>query len=263
MRLLAFAGGFWLLTVSHAAAAICTLLVDAGGKVLHESGACDARISPASTFKVPLAVMGFEAGILHNPHAPVWPYREKYRAARAQWKRPVDPAYWLKESVVWFSQQLTQQLGMLEFQRYVDVFGYGNRDLSGDPGQKNGLTQAWLGYSSLQVSPREQTIFLRRLLNRALPVSRAAQEQTIAAMPVFAADGWVVHGKTGSGFQRAGNGVNTSQRFGWFIGWAEKPGRQAVVFARLTMPNDGKAVAAGPPTRDGLLADLPGLLAQN
>jgi len=244
----------------------CTLVVDAAaGRVIHDSGDCDTRNSPASTFKLPLAVMGFDAGILIDPHTPVWAYRAEYRASRDEARRDTDPTYWLKESIVWYSQQLTLKLGMPGLRRYVDGFGYGNRDLSGDPGRNNGLTQAWLGYSSLQISPREQTVFLRRLLERSLPASRAAQDKAIASMPGFStADGWTVHGKTGSGFLRgAGGGVDRARPFGWFIGWAEKLGQRTVVFARLRKLDGGPAMGAGPQTRDGLLADLPGLLAKN
>lgn len=91
----------------------CTLLVEAAaGRVIHESGDCATRNSPASTFKLPLAVMGFDAGILKDPHAPVWPYRAEYRASRDEARRDADPTWWLKESIVWYSQQLTLKLGM-------------------------------------------------------------------------------------------------------------------------------------------------------
>lgn len=245
-------------TYNAAAAATCTLVVNAvDGNVLHESGDCASRISPASTFKLPLAVMGFDAGILQDTHKPVWPYRREYRASREEARQDTDPSYWLKESIVWYSQQLTLKFGMPAFQRYVDGFDYGNRDLSGDPGKKNGLTQAWLGYSSLQISPREQVVFLRRLLHRELPASWAAQEKAMASLPVFPADGWAVRGKTGSGYQRGiGGDVDRRRPFGWFVGWAQKPGRDTVIFARLSKLDGGPAMGAGPQIRDSLLADL-------
>ncbi|WP_341893970.1 class D beta-lactamase [Ferrovibrio terrae] len=263
LKSLAAVCGLLLLPICDVAvAATCTLVVNAAdGRLLHESGDCASRNSPASTFKLPLAVMGFDAGILKDPHKPVWSYRQEYRASREEARKATDPSYWLMESIVWYSQQLTLKLGMPAFRRYVDGFDYGNRDLSGDPGRKNGLTQAWLGHSSLQISPREQVVFLRRLLDRALPVSRTAQDKAIASLPVFTAmDGWAVRGKTGSGYQRGpGGNVDRTQPFGWFVGWAEKPGRDAVVFARLRKLDSGPAMGAGPQTRDSLLADLPKL----
>ncbi|WP_395665412.1 penicillin-binding transpeptidase domain-containing protein [Methylocella sp.] len=61
-------------------------------------------------------------------------YRAEYAATRESWRADVDPTSWLANSVVWYSQKLTRALGMETFQRYVDAFDYGDRNLSGDPG---------------------------------------------------------------------------------------------------------------------------------
>jgi len=53
---------------------------------------------------------------------------------------------------------------MEKFKTYVNMFDYGNKDLSG------GLTQAWLS-SSLKISPQEQIIFIKNLLDRKWPLS--------------------------------------------------------------------------------------------
>jgi beta-lactamase class D len=242
----------------------CTLLVDAatGDALVKQGDGCDVRNSPASTFKVALSVMGYDAGILRDAHAPAWPYKEEYKAWRESWKQTTDPTYWLKESVVWYSQQLTQKLGMKRFQRVVDAFDYGNHDLSGDPGRHNGLTRAWLS-SSLQISPAEQIAFLRKLLARKLPVSARAQEMTMEIMPTFPlADGWTVQGKTGTGEQRKADGaLDDDRQFGWFIGWARK-GDRLLVFARLIKDQTHIESPAGFRARDTLLADLPALLAR-
>lgn len=100
----------------------CMLVVEAdSGKVLAKEGdGCATRVSPASTFKVPLAVMGFESGILKDAHDPVWPFKKEYPSWREAWKQPVDPTYWQDQSVVWFSQELTRKLGKDNFQKYTD-----------------------------------------------------------------------------------------------------------------------------------------------
>lgn len=264
LKILAAVCGLSFVPVHDAAAAvICTLVVGAAdGQVLHESGDCATPNSPASTFKIPLAVMGFDAGILQDAHAPLWPYREDYKAWNARSKKATDPASWLQDSVLWYSQVLTRRMGMPGFRRHVDGFGYGNRVLAGDPGQDNALTHAWLN-SSLQISSREQVAFLRKLLARSLPVSHPAQDMTIAIMPVFpGGNGWTVYGKTGSGFQRKADGaIDRSRAFGWFVGWAVKE-RRTVVFARLVRDAGGNAAGAGPQTRDGFLADLPDLVSR-
>src|SRR5690606_164237 len=117
---------------------------------------------------------------------------------------------------------------------------------------------------SLKISPDEQVDFLRRFLAGRLPISEHGLAMTQAITPRFeAADGWVIHGKTGSGRMRDEAGKPDSKRpLGWFVGWAEKEGRR-VVFARLLV--DDKPQGDTPISfivRDGLIADLPGLLAE-
>lgn len=252
-----------LLASPALATPVCTVLVEVdGGKVLAQQGPqCETRNSPASTFKIALAVMGYDAGILSDEHAPAWPYKAEYDAWMDSWKTTIDPTSWLRESVVWYSREITHRLGPEKFQHYVDAFDYGNRDLAGDPGQNNGLTSAWLG-SSLKISPLEQTAFLRKLLNHQITVSNQALDRTIAIMPQFPlADGWTVHGKTGTGFQQNPDGQRDRDRqFGWFVGWAEKADRK-VAFARLIKDDVKIEQAAGPRARESLLGDLPQLLA--
>ncbi len=245
------------------AAPVCTLLVEAeSGATLARQGAqCGTRNSPASTFKIALALMGFDAGILSDEHHPAWPYKPEYEAWMESWKTTVDPTGWLLNSVVWYSREIARRLGAARFQSYIDGLDYGNRDLSGDPGKNNGLSNAWLS-SSLKISPVEQTAFLRKLLSRQLAVSKEAMAQTEAIMPQFPLpDGWTVRGKTGTGFQPRPDGASDRDRqFGWFVGWAQK-GARRVVFARLVKDDAGNEEYAGPRARNSLLADLPRLLA--
>jgi len=247
-------------SVTNAALAgpACTLLVDqASGATLSKNGPCDIRNSPASTFKVPLALMGYDAGLLIDEANPAWPYRDEYRSSQERGKRSVDPTFWMHESIVWYSRVLRKNLGAARFSKYVNAFEYGNRDLSKDGPDGDGLPPAvWIS-SSLAISPVEQTVFIRKMLSDSLPVSARAHQMTRAIMATFdLPDGWKVHGKTGSGSQQA----NPALQFGWFVGWAERY-NQRVVFARLIKDDMPVDAPGGLRARDSLLADLPQLLA--
>ncbi|SMH56321.1 beta-lactamase class D [Azospirillum lipoferum] len=241
---------------------VCSVVLDAAsGAVLFREGPCGTRFSPASTFKVPLALMGYDSGILEDEHRPVWDYRPEFNATDRE-KKTTDPTIWERDSIVWYSQEITRRLGMKRFQGYIDRFDYGNRDLTGDPARKDGLTRSWL-MSSLAVSPDEQARLLKRLLDGALPVSERAQRMTMAILPQFAAaDGWAVRGKTGSGWLRNASGVkDPTLQLGWFVGWAEREG-QRVVFARLESGAIQSDKFAGLVVREALLAGLPGMIAR-
>ncbi|WP_198430612.1 penicillin-binding transpeptidase domain-containing protein [Roseobacter sp. TSBP12] len=41
-------------------------------------GLCDKRISPASTFKIAISLMGFDSGILTGSERPEWPFKVGY-----------------------------------------------------------------------------------------------------------------------------------------------------------------------------------------
>ncbi|EGP54206.1 beta-lactamase class D (plasmid) [Agrobacterium tumefaciens F2] len=217
---------------SAAHAQECTLIVEAQtGATVEEKGACDKRYTAASTFKVALALMGYDAGILTDAHTPLWNWQEGMRAP-ARDKKPVDPTIWQADSVLWYSRELARILGVQRFSAYVAALNYGNMDVSGERRKGNGLSHAWI--TSLAISPREQTTFIRRLLAHELPISPAAIGQTMAIVPLFnTKSGWRVHGKTGSGWTRDNNGqIQRNRPEGWFVGWAEREGR-VIVFARL------------------------------
>lgn len=241
----------------------CRLLMDsASGEILLREGPCDVRRSPCSTFKVPLALMGFDAGVLKDAHHPEWDYLPEYSSNRPEEQTRINPTSWEAISVVWYSQKLTRALGMKTFQKYVDQFQYGNRDLSGAPGQNNGLTNAWL-QTSLLISPDEQAAFVQKLLKRKLGVSSHAYEMTEAILPQFPAeDGWTLTGKTGTGFQEKADGTpDRKKQLGWFIGWATK-GDRRVIFVEFIMDDTPQETYAGLRARAGLIKALPGLLAK-
>lgn len=246
-----------------AAATLCTMVADAAdGRVLLEQGACRARVTPASTFKVPLAVIGFDSGILKDAHSPVLPFRAGYVDWGGQdWRQPIDPTQWLKYSVVWYSQVIAHRLGEQRLSTDTARLGFGNADFSGDPGRHNGLDRAWIG-SSLKVSPAEQVVFLRKLVTGQLPVSAEVMTQAQALVEIRSAeDGWQVHGKTGTAYPRRPDGaLDKAHAWGWYVGWATREGR-TLVFARLTQDEREERTSGGIRTRDGLLRDWPALAA--
>jgi beta-lactamase class D len=240
----------------------CTVILDAAtDKPVYREGTCDQRFTPMSSFKLPLALMGYDSGVLADEHAPLWPYKAEFKGRKRE-QKSVDPTIWEADSIVWYSQEITRRLGEGKFADYVSKFDYGNKDVSGAPG-KQGLTHAWL-MTSLKISPDEQAKFVSRMLAGKLPVSAKALEMTQKIIPMFqSGDGWVVHGKTGSGWMRNSKGeIDRNRPIGWFVGWAEKDGRQ-LVFARMKISPKAVKSPFGPMLRAAFVKDLPGLIKGN
>lgn len=223
------------------AAKECFIATDLNGKIIEEIGDCNIRVSPASSFKIPLAVMGYDSGIFVDATHPAWPYEQHYIAVLPTHKQTLNPTTWMKYSAIWYSQELTKKMGMEKFKAYVTAFDYGNKDVSGDAGQDNGLIDSWIN-SSLKISPKEQLTFLRKLIQYQLPASKNAQSLTHEILfNEEIANGWKLYGKTGS-----------ADNAGWYVGWVNK-GDQTLVFAYLlqdSIPIKNPTEYAGPRARE-------------
>jgi len=196
--------------------------------VLRSSEArCAERTSPCSTFKVPLALMAFDAGILADAGSSLtW---DGTVTSREVWNRDHTAASWMENSVVWFSQRLTPMLGTDNVKSYLARFDYGNQDMTG------GLTTAWLS-SSLKISPDEQLLFLERFWRDELPVSKHAVDVTKQLTLVdTSASGWTLHGKTGSGHVgSSGAKPDATLWQGWFVGHVARGDREYVFVTAYT-----------------------------
>ncbi len=171
------------------------------------------KVTPCSTFKIILSLMGYDSGILKDEKIPIWDFQEGYDDYLESWKASQTAQSWMKNSCIWYSKVIASKLGLERMQHYLQLLEYGNQDLSG------GLTQAWVN-SSLKISPKEQVNVLRNMIQGNLSISNHSVQMTkmllfIEELP----NGWKLFGKTGwSGSKPVGKNFQT----GWFIGWVEK-----------------------------------------
>jgi beta-lactamase class D len=110
------------------------LLHDQTGKLwIHNPNRAQNRYIPASTFKIPNALIALETGVADGPDftlsrdttlAPAKPYWPK------SWKRDHTLATAFQNSVYWYYQEIARRIGKDRMQRYVEAFEYGNHTLS-------------------------------------------------------------------------------------------------------------------------------------
>jgi beta-lactamase class D len=182
---------------------------------------CALRVAPCSTFKVPLAVMAFDRGILQDENTTFkWDGVDRGRPAV---NRDTSAADWLKCSVVWYSQRITPQLGPEMIKSYLAKFDYGNQDISG------GLTNFWLG-SSLKISADEQLRYLERFWTNGFSVSQRATDLTKKLIYLETGpSGERLSGKTGSH-------IYGQEELGWFVGHLDGPWGEYLMVVNLTGP---------------------------
>lgn len=258
LHALALALPLFILSAPAQAKMLCTVVADFDvAKIVSEDGDCRTRVTPASTFKIALAIIGVEDGFLKNAHEPVLSIEAGDPDWVAEWRAPTDPARWLKYSVVWYSQRIARHLGQEKFAAYVQALDYGNADVSGDPGKNNGLERSWIS-SSLKISPVEQVNFLSRFLTGRLPISADAGEHIFGIIEATKLpEKWTVYGKTGSAFPRKKDGsLDRARGWGWFVGWVTN-GRHTYVFARLDQDEQRESEPGGLRARQKFLDAWP------
>lgn len=226
-----------------AGAGTCFKLIQiSSGQVVEEinSKLCAQRYSPNSTFKIPLALMGFEKGLLTTEDQVIkW---DGKKHSRTELNQDQTPRTWMDRSVVWVSQWLTPQLTEPVIQKFLKDFNYGNQDFSG------GLSKAWLD-SSLKISPDEQITFLSQLWNGTLSLSAATTEKTKKILFIQRLDsGAELYGKTGTGCLSQGCDKKPGLMQGWFVGFL-KTKKEAYAFAAYSADQKKHSEPAGPRLR--------------
>lgn len=225
----------------------CFLLFEegAGERARSPATACERRLTPASTFKIPHALAALDAGVIDGPKTR-FAWDGKPLAIEA-WRRDHTLETAMRYSVVWYFQRIAERLGLPREEEYLERFGYGNARTGG------ALTSFWLG-GDLLISPVEQMAFLRRFFSGALVVrpEALATTQAILVQPpgtVFNSMGehpfdapWphgtALRAKTGSATDRSGSEVR------WLVGQVRRGGRSWIFVTCVTGGTDLPADAA-------------------
>lgn len=199
---------------------------------------CRIQYAACSTFKVPLAVMAFESGILKDEHT-VFEWDGK-KHERPEANQNHNAKSWMQESIVWYSQRITTKMGAKDLKNYLDRFDYGNRDISA------GITEAWLVSPSspgpaLKISAYEQIEFLRKLWTNQLPAMRRSMQITRELTYLETSpNGYKLHGKTGSKFIDS----DGKMQLGWFVSHVQNAENE---YLAVTNIKDTEPLDSSPP----------------
>ena len=135
--------------------------------------ACAIRLSPASTFKIPHALVALETGVITPETLQRWD-GTKY-TNRSPWEKSHTLESAIQNSVVWFFQRTAVSIGPDRMRGFLERFRYGNADTSGPP------DQYWLN-GRLRISADEQVAFLRRFYANDLGITASHHAAVRRAM---------------------------------------------------------------------------------
>lgn len=168
-----------------------------------------ARYLPASTFKILNSLIGLETGVIADEDDVIaW---DGTPQPVETWNQDHSLESAIRESVIWYYQELARRVGEERMRQWVEAVGYGNADISG------AIDTFWLE-GALRISADEQVDFLRRFYFGELPFSARSVEIVKKILVLEETEEYRLSGKTGSV-------VRGVEYVGWFVGYLEKDGQ--------------------------------------
>jgi Beta-lactamase class D len=149
--------------VQTSAAESCVMIqeLNANRALTTRGSACSTRLSPASTFKIPHALVALETGVV-TAQSVEKPDGTRYEQ-QPKWNREHTVISALRPSVLWVFRRIAPRIGAERMREWLAKFDYGNRTVSGP------ITEYWTN-GSLEISVPEQVRFLVRFYREELPV---------------------------------------------------------------------------------------------
>jgi beta-lactamase class D len=207
----------------------CVVVSENGGPPQRFNGSsadCATRLSPASTYKIPHALIGLETGAITESTVEKWDGVR--RPDQPKWNQDHTVLSAMRPSVLWFFQKMAPRIGAAGAHEWLERFAYGNSDTSGP------ITQYWVN-GRLRISPGEQLAFLSKFYGGALPVKQTYVDRLKGALQqapgtvenargvhTLAAqwrDGVSLNSKTGASTIESGESVS------WLVGQLMVDGR--------------------------------------
>jgi beta-lactamase class D len=146
----------------------CVLIHESGTSTAWQSdpAACATRLSPASTFKIPHALVALETGVVHPDTVERWDGTK--HPNQPHWDEDHTVVSAMRPSVLWFFQRIAPRVGAERMRGWLRRMRYGNADTSGS------VTEYWVN-GTLRISPLEQVEFLRQFYAATLPIAPVHQ----------------------------------------------------------------------------------------
>jgi beta-lactamase class D len=185
---------------------------------------------PASTYKIFNSLVALETGAVRDESQVLkWDGVERMVPA---WNQDQNMREAIKNSTVWFYQEMARRIGQHRMQHYVNAANYGNRNIGG------GIDHFWLN-GELRITAKEQIDLLVKLYRNQLPFS----PRTISIVKDILINEktakYILRAKTGW----AGLGDKSAPQIGWWVGYVEREGKAYFFATNVDIKEDEDAAA--------------------
>jgi bla regulator protein BlaR1 len=170
------------------------------------------RLTPASTFKVIIALLALQDGAVADEHVTLrW---DGERREMTGWNRDLDLAEAMRVSATWYFDRLLARLDHDRVAQTLRQMKYGNADASGDP------ATFWLD-DTLQISALEQADMMARLAAGTLGAGPRSHEIVRRITQLEQRGGATLYGKSGTALV----GGPAGEVIIWLVGHVQWQGR--------------------------------------
>lgn len=188
------------------------------------------RTSPASTYKIINSLIALETGVIDDENTvKKWDGKKRYVPS---WNKDHTLASAIKNSVIWYYQDLARDIGRERMQKYIDKLQYGNQKI----GDK--IDMFWLD-GSLKISPEEQLKIIKNLYNEELPFDKEVIKTVKKILVNEETEKSILSGKTGTYMD------NGDPKASWYVGYIVSDDIPYGFVTRLEKPDVGKSGKLG------------------
>ncbi|MBL8149486.1 MAG: class D beta-lactamase [Blastocatellia bacterium] len=200
---------------------------------------------PASTYKIFNSLVALETGVIRDEKEILkWDGIERKISS---WNQDQDLQSAIRNSTVWFYQELARRIGQERMQHYVDLAHYGNRNING------GIDRFWLD-GDIRVTSEEQIDLLVKLHLNKLPFSARTVDIVKNILINEKTDRYTLRAKTG--WSGVPDKKQTSPTpIGWWVGYVERKDNTYFFATNIDITKDEDAKARIPITKN-ILRDL-------
>lgn len=172
---------------------------------------CDSSFLPASTFKIPNALIALEEGVVKDTSQIFrWDGKEWQND---NWNKDQTLRTSMKYSCVWVYINFAKQIGIEKYRKYLHRFAYGNNNLTGP------ADLFWLE-GPFSITANQQVGFLRKFYHNQLGVSNRSIDIVKSIIIIEKTPKYTLSGKTGSA------PFGNNEEVLWLVGYLEKAGNR-------------------------------------
>jgi beta-lactamase class D len=188
-------------------------------RYVYNDNRANTLLLPASTFKIPNTLIALEEKLMDANTLFKWDGVER---SISNWNQDLSVQQAFQFSSVPVYQELAKKIGVQKYTFYLESMDYGNKIIHYD---SSGF---WL-HGDFGITPKQQVLFLRKLIRRELLFSKYAYDVLKSIMAISVG--------TTTIYAKTGWATSAIEPHGWFVGYVEVGNKTWIFVCNILTPD--------------------------